>query len=397
MSKHEVVIIGGGFAGVKAALELVDDPKVKVTLVSERPDFRYYPTLYRTATGGRKMISSIPLVTIFAGKSITILQDSVTTINRQEKTIATKAGRAVKYDSLLLCLGVQTNYFNIPGLQKYSYGIKTIEDAEELKNHLHQQLIQQWRPDTNYIVIGAGPTGVELAGALQAYVVKLLRDHGISKRSVHIELVDTAPRILPRMPKAVSRRVARRLRKLDIRILTNRHVDTLDETTLTVDDRPIRSQTVIWTAGVTNNSFFKTNKFQLTAGGKVRVDQYLQAEPSVYVAGDNADTPYSGMAQTALYDGKFIASNITRLAHSQDARSYVAKRPIYVTPVGRHFAAVQWGGLRIYGVAGWGLRKLADYVAYHDYLPWRLAATLWLAENDEENTCSQCLERGESS
>ncbi len=396
MKKHEVVIIGGGFAGVKAALELVDDQKIKVTLVSERSDFHYYPTLYRTATGGRKMISSIPLSTIFTGKTITIVQDSAISVNREEKTITTKAGQKLSYNSLLLCLGVKTNYFNIPGLQRYSYGIKTIEDAEELKNHLHQHLVQLRRPDANYIVIGAGPTGVELAGALQSYITKLLHDHGLSKRTVHIELVDSASRILPRMTKTMSKRVARRLRKLGIRILTNHTIDTLDEKTLTVDGKPIRSQTVIWTAGVTNNSFFKTNDFQLTAAGKVRVDQFLQAEPSIYVAGDNADTPYSGMAQTALYDGTFIASNIKRTVRNQEALTYTAKRPIYVTPVGRHFAAIQWGKLRIYGIAGWGLRKLADYVAYHDYLPWQLATKLWLAENDEENACLQCSDHHNS-
>lgn len=390
MNKHTVIIVGGGFAGIKAALELVDDRRLDVILINDRPDFRYYPTLYRTATGGRKMIANIPLSTIFAHKQISIVRDKVRFIDRQQKIISTQSGQTMNYHSLVLCLGVKTNYFNIPGLKQFSYGIKTLEDAEELKEHLHKQLVQEQRPDANYIVIGAGPTGVELAGALQSYVTKLLHRHGLPKQKLHIELIDSAPRILPRMPKSVSRKVARRLRLLGIKILTNRHIDAQDDKSLTVNNKPIRSQTVIWTAGVTNSPFFKANNFQLTSAGKVRVDQFLQAEPGVYVAGDNADTPYSGMAQTALYDGEYIATNIKRSLDKIEIRPYIAKRPIYVTPVGKHFAAVQWGRVRFYGIIGWSLRKLADYVAYRDYLPWRLATALWAAEADEENSCPLC-------
>ena len=142
-----------------------------------------------------------------------------------------------------------------------------------------------------------------------------------------------------------------------------------------------------------NNPFFAANEFQLARNSKVRVDQFLQSEPGVYVLGDNADTPYSGMAQTALYDALFIAANLQRIASKQDPRPYVAKKPIYVFPAGPKWAAVLWGPVRIYGRLGWLLRSLADLVQYHDYLPWKLAVKRWTLLDDHEESCAVCANR----
>ncbi len=393
MGKHRVVIVGGGFGGVKAALELAMDHRFHVTLVADHTDFRYYPTLYRTATGGKRMISSIPLDEVFEGKRVHILNDRVVSVDRQARTISTKIGHVIGYEALVLAMGAVTNYFNITGLQELSYGIKTNDDAEELKAHLHQQLIDEHKPDLNYVIIGGGPTGIELAGVLPAYLRRILRQHGMEGRSIHVDLVEAAPRLVPRMPRDVSRRLARQLHKLGVRIYLKTAVQAQTADALMVNDKPIRSHTVIWTAGVANNPFFTTQGFQLAKNGKARVDQYLQAEPGIYVIGDNADTPYTGMAQTALYDGKFVAANLQLLADSRDPIPYQAKRPIYVLPTGHHWAAVVWGRLRIYGWLGWILRSFADLIAYHDYEPWQLAGKRWAAEDDDEETCPICNKR----
>ena len=155
-------------------------------------------------------------------------------------------------------------------------------------------------------------------------------------------------------------------------------------------DRKLLSQTVIWTAGVANHPFFGAHEFQLTKNGKVRVDQFLQAEQNIYVIGDNADTPYSGMAQTALHDGGFIAAHLKRLAYKLDPVPYDAKKPIYVFPAGPKWAAVLWGKVRFYGRTGYALRRTADLVAYHDYEPWKLATKRWMAEDDREEFCVIC-------
>ncbi len=390
MAKHKIVIVGGGFGGVKTALELADDRRFQVTLISEHSDFRIYGTLYHTATGGTREVSSIPLTEIFAGKNVHLIQDKLVALDRNQRVVSTSVGHTVHYDALVLALGVQTNYFNIKGLEKYSFGIKTPDEAEELKRHLHQQMLDENRPDLNYVVVGGGPTGIELAGVLPSYLHKIAKQHGLKKRSIHVDLVEAAPRLVPRMPRDVSRLIRRHLRKIGVRVQLKKAVQAQTADALMVDNKPIRSHTVIWTAGVTNNPFFAEQDFQLARNGKVRVDQFLQNEPGIYVIGDNADTPYSGMAQVALGDGKYVAQNLIRLANKLDPVPYKAKKPIYVLPAGPKWAAVIWGPFRMYGRPGWWLRRLADLIAYHDYEPWYLAAKRWTAEAHTDEPCPKC-------
>lgn len=390
MAKYKVVIVGGGFGGIKTALELAEDAKFSVTLISELTSFRYYPTLYRTATGGRKIVSDIPLSEIFRDKKIQILNDRALSVDRINRIVKTKVHKSIPYDALVLALGVKTNFFGIKGLEEFSYGVKSIDDAIELKNHLHEQLIENQKPDLNYVVIGGGPTGVELAGVLPSYIDSLVKKHGLPKRKFHVDLVEAAPRLLPRMPKDVSRHVKKRLNRLGIKVKLNTAVQAQTADALMVHNKPIRSHTVIWTAGVANHSFFAEQGFQMANNHKVRVDQFLQAEPGIYVIGDNADTPFSGMAQTALYDGKYVAGNLKRIAEKTDPLPYQAKKPVYVIPAGPRYSAVLWGPVRVYGTLGWILRRLADFVAYKDYLPWSMAAKLWMAEDDNEESCPRC-------
>jgi NADH:ubiquinone reductase (H+-translocating) len=393
LAKRKIIIVGGGFGGVKAALELTKDKKrspFEVTLISPHADFRIYGTLYRVATGGSMKVASVPLNEIFADRHISIITNRAISLDRKARTIGTADGQKLHYDALICALGVTTNFFGIKGLEEFAYGIKTPADAQALKDHLHQQLLDEGRIDLNYVVVGGGPTGIELAGALPSYIRKISRSHGLKDRKIHVDLVEAAPRVLPRMPKDMSFQVQRHLRREGVKVMTKRAVQAQTADALMVDGKPIRSHTVIWTAGVTNNSFFAEQGFQLAANHKVRVDQFLQAEPGIYVIGDNADTPYSGMAQVAITDAKFVAKNLKRLAKKKDPKPYKSPKPIYVMPAGPRWAAVLWGQFRVYGRLGWWLRRAADFIAYHDYEPWKMAVTRWLAEDDEEETCPTC-------
>lgn len=391
MSKEKILIVGGGFGGVKAALDLAGDERFEVTLLSDQPDFRYYPTLYHTATGGRKANAAIALRTLFEDKPVAVMMGAASKLDKHAKTLTTADGEQYGYDTLIIGLGVVTNYFGIQGLREFSYSIKSVEGAQKFKQHLHQQLLDERKPDLNYVIIGAGPTGIELAGELPHYLQHIMKAHGIEHRAIHIDLIEAAPRLLPRLPKDTARMVQRRLKRLGIRLYLGQAVqgETADE--LTVNGKPIRSHTVVWTAGVTNHPFFSENGFTLTARGKVATDIYLQADDSIFVLGDNANTPYSGMAQTALNDGKFVAENLKRRAGGKDFKSYVAKKPITVIPAGPKWAAVIWGKLRIYGWLGWTLREAADLIAFHDYEPWQRATKQWLTEFGGEESCPACM------
>jgi NADH dehydrogenase len=388
--KHHVLIVGGGFGGVKAALEMADDPRLSVSLLSDDSDLRYYPTLYHTATGGPKANSSIPLTRIFEDKTVEIINGQVVSIDRKAKSVTTVDGRVFEYDSLVIGLGVVTNYFGIPGLPEYAYSIKTQAEVARFKDHLHQQLNEDKRPDLNYVIVGAGPTGIELAGALPGYLNQIIKNHNLAARKVHIDLIEASPRLLPRLSKDISTKVQKRLKKLGIKLYVGSAVtaETADE--LTVNGKPIRSHTVIWTAGVTNHPFFKENQFVLTKRGKVGVDAYLQAEDNIYVIGDNANTPYSGLAQTALHDGEFVAKNLKRKAAGKSLKSYVVKQPITVIPAGPHWAAVLWSGVHFTGRSGWFIREAADFMGFHDVEPWPVAMKQFMTEFERQDECEVC-------
>ncbi len=390
--KQHVVIVGGGFAGVKTAIELCDSGLFDITLVTNRPNFEIYGSLYHTIVGGSTKVSTIPLSEIFAERKINIVQCPAKELDRKAKQIITVDDQKISFDILILALGMVTNYFNIEGLPEYSYGMKSLAEANELKKHIHDKITKKHLSTYHYVVVGGGPSGIELAGMLPSYIKRVARYHGVEKPQIHVDLVEAAPRLLPRLPRSISSSVAFNLRKQGVKIYLNTAVLGQSADELLIHDKPIRSHTVVWTAGMSNNPFFKENNFQTTQNGKVRVDQYLQAEPGIYVLGDNADTPYSGMAQTALYDGKTIARNLTRIAEGKEAWPYRAKKPVYVLPAGPRWAAVVWGRVRFYGYAGYALRRAADFMAYKDYSSWPMTFSRFLAEIDKEESCPHCAD-----
>lgn len=383
-------MVGGGFGGVKTALELAEDERVSVTLISNRPDFQYYPTLYHTATGGLTAQSVIPLSTLFADKPVKVVIDEAKTLDKRTNVLVTAEGTVYHYDSIVLAMGVVTNYFGIDGLEEYSFGIKSIEEINLLKDHIHSQLMDERKPDMHYIIVGGGATGIELAGALPSYLHRIMKNHGVKQRSVHVDLVEGAPRLMPRMPKSVSKAIERRLRTLGVTLHLGKPVQGANADELVVGGKPIRSHTIIWTAGMANNPFFTENKFAIGPRGKVAVNVYLQADDNVYVIGDNANTPYSGMAQTALTDAQFVANNIKRSISGKTMLPYKPKRPIYVTPVGHGWASVQWGKFDFSGVFGYLMRNAADIRAFSELSPLMAATRQWFMEFGEQESCVVC-------
>ncbi len=394
MNKTRALIVGGGFGGIKVALELAESKQFEVTLLSDQPDFHYFPTLYHTATGGRVAESDIPLTKLFNGKNVTLAHGKAVAIDRKKHTITAADKKHYSYDVVVFALGSVPNYFGITGIEDYSYSISTPEKAVAFKNHLHQQLTSDHKPDLNYVIVGGGPTGIELAGSLAGYMKEIMRAHGIKRRAVHIDLVEAAPKLLSRMPNTMSGAVARRLRHLGIKLYLGQTVEGETADALMVNSKPIQSHTVVWTAGATNNPFFHENNFKLNERGKVVVDEYLQAETDIYVIGDNADTKYSGMAQTALHDAIFVGHNLKRNAAGKLMEQYEPKVPIYVIPAGQHWAAVLWGKVQLYGFAGWLLRSLADLRAFVDYEPWWKAGDQWMTSFEGQEECPECAKRG---
>lgn len=381
----QVTIVGGGFGGVKAALEIAKDSKSHVTLITDRADFQYYPTLYSSATGHSHAESWAPLGEIFADHpNVHVYVDEIQSIDPTTKSVIGVSGTRYDYKTLIIAIGVVTTYFNIPGLETYAYGIKNADEIHRLKQRLFIDIAEKGELDKNYVIIGAGPTGVELAGAIGEYIRRLCDNYGVRNDKAKVRLIEAAPRVLPRSHKKVSQNVARRLRGLGVRIETNKRVEKANAHELIVSGSPIESHTVIWTSGVCNHPLFARHPdiFTLAKNGRVQVDNKLQAYEAIYVIGDNAATPYTGLAQTAIHDARFVARH---LMHPTAKRSYRAVQPVQAIPVGAGWAVIEWRWIRIYGWIGAWIRRVADLVGYSELLPLGTSLGSWRAAKVYEN------------
>lgn len=372
------VIVGGGFAGVKAALELSKRHVGRITLISDKPYFLHHATLYATATGRNSAESVIPLEVIFAKHpNVEIVQDSILSFDPRRHLVSSKK-RDYHYGKLVLALGSVTTYFGIPGMEKYCFGIKTLEELRDFQDHLHDEIVNK-KLDKDVFVIGGGQTGVELAGALQLYLRNLQTVHKLKNTASRVTLVEAGDRLVPRMSRTASHNIERHLKDLGVRVVTNRPVNHLDSSSLTIDGRRYSTDTAIWTSGVANHPFYAQNHthFHLNSAGRVIVNPHLEALPDVYVIGDNNSVKFSGTALPAMQQATHVARNIVRLATSRPQKAFRPHSAPCGVPVSDSWAYVEWLGIYVQGRSGYIARRLLELYGYCQLLPFKAARAVW--------------------
>jgi NADH:quinone reductase (non-electrogenic) len=386
------VIVGGGFAGVKAALEISKRQLGKVTLISDQPYFLHHASLYATATGRDAAASVVNLSDIFATyPNVTVEIDTMKSIDPARKLVV-GTSKDYPYQTLILALGVVTTYFGINGMADHSYGIKTLNEVQAFKSHLHELVAADRHMDKNYVIIGGGLTGVELAGAMAGYLKEIAAAHQVKNAKISIVVVEAAPRILPRLSQTASDKVRSRLESLGVKILENHKVEALDDKTITVEGKKIPTETAIWTSGVANHPFFAQHPtiFELAKNGRVVVDNHLQATEHIHVIGDNASTPYTGTAWTALYDAKFIADHLARKVSKRPFKEYKPHKYSNSVPVGDGWAYVEKYGVYVSGKIGYMIRRFIELSGLKMLLPHDKAMHAWRAQHQHEETCDLC-------
>jgi len=380
-----IVVVGGGFAGVKAALELAKRHVGKITLISDETYFLHHATLYATATGRSTAESVIPLNVIFADyPSVTIVHDKVIGLEAERKLVRT-AKKHYSYDELILALGSVTTFFGIKGMAEHAYGIKSMAEVHSFHDHIHQEVVQK-KLDKEYFVIGAGPTGVELAGALHEYLQSLIKLNRINNSRARVAIVEAAPRILPRLSKTASKIVSKQLEKAGIRVLVNNKVQALSKDSIIIEGKQIPTHTAVWTSGVANNAFFSENAdyFRLAPNGRVNVDEHLLARRHVYVIGDNNSVKHSGMAWPAFDQATFVAKHLAQVTTKRPLVSFKSKSAPCGLPVGDGWGYVEWGGIYAAGKTGYIIRRLMELYDYRQIVAPKLAREVWRAHHIRE-------------
>lgn len=385
--KQRIIIVGGGFAGIRVAKDLnrqLDTAQHEIILISNNDYFEYYPAMYRVVTGSSPIRVQIPLADIFEGTDVTCICDTIVDIDVTTKTVRGINDVVYTGDTLVLALGAQINYFNIEGLEEVSFNFKSVDKALHLRSHIHRLFASYNEEDTeaalvalNFVIVGAGPSGVELAGEMALYTKALAKKYDVPESLISVNLVQASGRVLPTFPERVSARALKRLRSLGVNVLLNRILIQGRSWTALLKDMKMGTRTIVWTAGVKTNEVYRTlaADFEFDGKGRVVVDEYMQARghAGIYIAGDNAATEYSGLAQTALYDGAFIADDITRRIKGKVPRAYTAKEVAFDVPIGPGWAALVVKGSSFFGRIPWILRHLIDFKFYVSILPFRKA------------------------
>lgn len=399
-SMHRVLIVGGGFGGITAAQKLARSgaKNLSIRLVDPKSYMEYHAAIYRLVTGRSPMESCIPYADLLQGCDVELVKDAIVSVDLHKKVAVGTSGSDYSYDSLILAVGSETSYFGIEGIKENAYGIKTVDEALRLKRHIHQSFediktTENKTPALHIVVIGGGASGVELAGELAAYTQVLAQKHGVDSSFITIDLIEAMPRLLPMLPERVSKKVLWRLRKVGVNVYLNRSVVKEEMDRLFLKDMEMTAKTVVWTAGMKANSLAsKIAGIPVDKRGRVQVTNNLTVEgqTNVYVIGDAAATKYSGMAQTAIADAKYVSRSILAFIKGSTISAYRQPAPAYSVPVGPKWAATVYHGMQFFGRMGWILRRAADFRAFLTLLSIGAAFHAFLGGETRIEACPVC-------
>ena len=376
MAYPRVVIVGGGFGGLAAAKALKKAP-AEIILIDRTNHHVFQPLLYQVATSvlGPSQIG-FPLRGILRKqKNATVIQGEVTGVDKDKKCVfvngADRLDVPVIYDYLVLATGASHSYFGRNEFEQFAPGLKSLADAVATRNKILEafELAEaeedpsRHRDLLTFVLVGAGPTGVEMAGALAVLVKTTLKSdfRRIDPTSSRVVLVDMAPRVLGPFSEHLSEAAKHRLENLGVEVRLGHGVDQIDSDGVVVGGERIASKTVIWTAGVAPSPAGKWLKVETDRAGRVRVqaDLTVPGHPEILVVGDTAafqqdGKPLGGVAQVALqqghYAGKLIYRRVTGLKQPAPFR-YFDKGTMAV--VGKGFAVLQSGKIEMSGLLAW--------------------------------------------
>lgn len=370
-AKH-VIIIGGGFGGLAAAKIFGGDSKVNVTLIDRRNYHLFQPLLYQVAMAGLSPAEiAVPIRGILSKfKNIEVLMGDVQSVDLNKKEVHTNLG-LFHYDYLILACGTKHSYFGHEEWEALAPGLKTLEQATEIRRRVltafesaetEKDKDKQKRALT-FVVVGGGPTGVELAGAIgEISRYTLTKDfRHIDSNRTRIVLIEAGPRILASFSPKISQSATRSLEKLGVQVWTDSRVTEISPEGVRIGSEFLQANTVLWAAGVKPSSLNKSLTVPLDKQGRVIVTQdlSLQDHPEVFAIGDQAyftedgQTPLPGIAPVAIQQGRAAGKNILRLAKQQKTLPFHYHDKGQLATIGRRIAVLEKGNIRMHGFTAW--------------------------------------------
>lgn len=369
-----LVVIGAGFAGLKLARQ-INSNNYQVVLIDKNNYHTFQPLLYQVASAGLEPDSiAYPIRKILGKKKNTFYRmTEVNSIDRENKTVNTTIG-SLKYDILVIATGAGNNFFNNDSIATNSLAMKSLTEALDLRSKMLENFeralntmdLKEREKLMNFVIVGAGPTGVELAGALAELKNKILpKDFpDLDLRVMKIHLIEASPRVLSAMDEKSSVKAHEYLRKLGVHIWTNTFVEDYTDGLVKTNGENFYSDTLVWAAGVKGQIPGGIDASRVGRGNRIITNEYCQLpdDDSVYVLGDvgliQSEAYPNGlpmMASVAMQQGTWLAKSLNRLSKSKEISPFVYKDKGTMATVGKNLAVVELNKLRFQGIFAWAV------------------------------------------
>jgi NADH dehydrogenase len=369
---NKVVIVGGGFGGLNAAKNL-KRCQLDVLLIDKTNHHLFQPLLYEVASAALSPGEiAIPIREILRRQeNATVMMGEIVQVDKQNQQLILGNGEKVHYDYLVLAVGARHSYFGKAEWEKFAPGLKTIKDALAIREEILVSFEQAERLDhgadvekyLNFVIIGGGPTGVEMAGAISEIAQKTMFKNfrRIKPEESKIFLIEASPRILQAFPEKLAQKAHEGLVKLGVTIITGKKVTNITEDGVQVEETFYPCKNIIWAAGNQASPLLKTLDVPLDRQGRVIVepDLSIPGHPEIFVIGDASTAldkegkPLPGVAPVAIQEGKYVASILKQQLPKEQRPPFVYFDKGSLATIGKGKAIAWVGKLQLYGVLAW--------------------------------------------
>ena len=393
----EIVIIGGGFGGL-SFLKAARKSSNNFTIIDKTNHHLFQPLLYQVATAVLSPADiTVPIRNLFKNdKNVNVVLDEVIDINQQTNSLLLKSGNEINYDTLLISVGSSYSYFGNDNWSSHSHGLKNLNDALDIRDNIlkafekaeSEKNLELKLSYLNFVIVGGGPTGVELAGSIAELAYKNIKNEyrNFNTSDINVYLVEGGPDILPDYSRDLSDKASKYLQKLGVTLRLNEKVMDIEDKKVTTEKETYLTNNIIWAAGNKANPLIDKLKTEVDNFGRVIVndDFSIIENNSIYVIGDASNyknfdgKPLPGIAPVAIQQGKYLAKKITSNKSSENVKKFKYKDKGMMATIGGFKAIGVIGKLKISGLLAWLFWSLIHLVYLIGYKSKLIVLIEWI-------------------